>query len=98
MIDEHAPLCRNIRHDWNVACTLTKDVRSLLLLEYRKRVYRTTKEIVACLEPVSGTLQDIQETYIILKMGYHHAFARVPNYSWTHMTKVMGDYATIYWR
>ena len=67
-------------------------------MDSRKRVERAAKDIGACLEPSSGTPQDLQGVYIILKIWYCHASARAPNSMRLDTEKVTRDYTKLYQR
>ena len=67
---------------------LTKSIRRFLLVDSRKITERAAEEIGSCLDPASGTPQDLQGAYTILKRWYSHASARAPSPLWADMVKV----------
>ena len=58
---------------------------------------RSTKYIVACLELVSGTPQDLKGAYTILKRCFLHTSVKAHNPPQLDMAKAMKYFAALYW-
>ena len=77
--------------------TLTKSVRSFLLVDSRRQAEKAAEDIDACLEPATGN-PELRGAHAFLKRWYRHASARAPNPSQADMDKVTENYAALYWR
>ena len=89
MIDKRTYLCRNPRHNRNVARNLTKVVWRSPLVDFRWREEKAEDDIGKCLEPTKGGTV-VRGLYTVFKRWYHHASARAPNPSRLDMSKVTG--------
>ena len=68
-----------------------------LVVDSSKQVERAAEEIGTCLELTLGN-PDLGGGYTVLKRWYRHASVRAPKSSRKDMSKVMGDYAALYWK
>ena len=75
--------------------TLTKSVRSFLLVESRRQAEKATEGVGACLEPATGN-PELRGAHVVLKRWYRHASVRAPNPSQADMDKVTEGYAALY--
>ena len=69
MVNTRADHCRQPDHNQNMARTLTKKEKKLLMVmvDTCRRAHVAAEEIGACLETLHGTPPDIQWAYSILK-------------------------------
>ena len=66
LIDEHAALRRNPRHNTNVARMLTTSIQRSLLVGSRRQAEKATEDIGTCLEPATGS-PDLRGEYTVIK-------------------------------
>ena len=97
MIDKLAYLFRNPRHNRIVLRKMTKSVRRYLLVESRWKKDKAAEDIGTYMESLMGST-DLRGENMVLKRWYRHALGRAPQPSWEDMSKVKGDYASLYRR
>ena len=96
LIDDQSALHCQPDHRQNVACTLTRDVLSLLTAYSRRQTYVDVEDIGACLETAQGTSPDLHGYYTTLNSWYRHASTMQPNPSQVDLEKVSGYNTALY--